>query len=90
MIISHKLQTINFQADMTSLLCEIDKKLTRMARKKLDSQRFGAKACVDMEDHKLLARYRDIVYDKASNDCCLKNFLVDDIISRVKQLLNRN
>jgi hypothetical protein len=75
---------------MNELLCEIDTKLAKLARKKLDSLRFGAKVHVSMEDHKLLARYRDIVYDKANNDCCLKDFLVDDIISRVKQLLNRN
>ena len=90
MIISHKLQTINFSDDMNNLLCEVDKKLSRMGKQKLDSLKFGAKIHVNREDHKLLVRYRDIVLDKANNDCCLKEFLVDDIISRVKQLLNRN
>ena len=90
MIISHKLQTINFADDMQELLCDIDVKLSKIARKKLDSQKFGFKYSANYEDYKLLAKYRNIVYNKTQNDCCLKEFLVDDIISRVKQLLNRN
>ena len=90
MIISHKLQTLDFAVDMQELLCDIDVKLSKIARKKLDSQRFGFKYFPSLSDYHLLAKYRDIVYDKANNDCCLKNYLVDDIISRVKQLLNRN
>lgn len=90
MIISYKLQTLNFSDDINSLLCKIDTKLASISEKKLIATRFGAKTCINYEDYKLLTRYRKILSDKANNHCCLRDFLIDDIISRIKQLLNRN
>ena len=90
MIISQKTQTLSYSEDIDDLLCEIDVKLSRLARKKLDGQRFGFKTCINTDDFKLLGKYRSIVENKANNYCCYQDFLIDDIISRVKQLLNRN
>lgn len=90
MITTYKAQVLSFSEDINNLLCQIDVKLTQIARKKLNSERFGAKVHINNEDYDLLYRYREILYKKASNNYCLRNFLIDDIISRIKQLLNRN
>jgi hypothetical protein len=90
MITTYKTQALNFSEDVNELLCKIDVKLTALARKKLDSDRFGAKVHVNIEDHELLYKYREILYSKAKGNACFRNFLIDDIISRIKQLLNRN
>lgn len=90
MITSYKTQNINLCEDVNKLLCQIDVKLGSEAQGKLDGDKYGAKVCVNMQDFKILSRYRQILYQKASNDCCLRGYLIDDIISRIKQLLNRN
>jgi hypothetical protein len=91
MIITSKTQTISFSDDVNELLCQIDVKMTKMARIKLNADRFGAKEHINTEDYNLLYKYREILEEKALNlNCCLKDFLIDDIISRIKQLLNRN
>jgi hypothetical protein len=91
MIITSKTQTISFSDDVNELLCQIDVKMVKMARTKLNADRFGAKVCINGEDYNLLYKYREILYEKAMNKTnCLKDFLIDDIISRIKQLLNRN
>lgn len=90
MIITQKTQNLDFSSDMNELLCQIDVKLTKLARKKLNSQRFGSKLTLNTEDYHLLYKYREILYQKACGSKCLEEFIVDDIISRIKQLLNRN
>jgi hypothetical protein len=90
MIISHKTQSLDFSEDINKLICQIDVKLASESQGKLDGDRFGAKVCVNYEDFDILSKYRKILLDKAQNHCCLKGYLVDDIISRIKQLLNRN
>jgi len=90
MIISTKTQSVNFQQDINDLLCEIDTWLANQSKRRLDSDRFGAKIKINLEDYKLVSRYRDILLDSAQNDCCVNGYLIDDIISRIKQLLNRN
>lgn len=89
-MITFKTQSLSFSDDVNELLCQIDVKLYTLARKKLNSERFGSKLTLNTEDYNLLYKYREILYDKAMNNSCLKDFLVDDIISRIKQLLNRN
>ena len=90
MLISHKTQDINYSQDINDLLCEIDTWLANKSKQKLDSERFGAKIHFNIQDSKLISKYRNILLNKGKNDCCLRNILVDDIISRIKQLLNRN
>lgn len=90
LILSYKTQDINLTNDINDLLCQIDVKLMNTAKSKLDSDRFGAKICINKEDYNLLVKYRKYLYNKATGDCCLKDYLIDNIISRIKQLLNRN
>ncbi len=90
MIISYKLQDLSFSDDINNLLCQIDVKLSKISENKLISMRFGSKVCINYEDYKLLTKYKSILISKAKHDPCLSEFLVDDIISRIKQLLNRN
>lgn len=90
MIVSSKTQDIDFSQDVNDLLCEIDTWLASKAKRKYDSDRYGERIHINYEDYKLLSKYRDILSDKAYNDCCLEGYLIDDIISRIKQLLNRN
>lgn len=87
---SPKLQTLNFGEDINNLLCQIDGRLASEAKGKLDSLRYGAKICVDYEKFHSLSIYKKILIKKASNSCCLSAYLIDDIISRIKQLLNKN
>lgn len=91
MIITSKTQTINLSDDVNALLCQIDVKMVKIARMKLNSERFGEKVCINNGDYDLLYRYREILHEKALNqNRCLSEFLIDDIISRIKQILNRN
>ena len=90
MIISYKTQSLNYSQDINNLLCQIDVWLARKSKDKLDSNRFGARICINYQDYKLISKYRKILMDKAGEHCCLKGFLIDDIISRIKQLLNKN
>jgi hypothetical protein len=89
-MISFKTQKISFSDDINELLCQIDVKLAKISENKLKAERYGAKLCVNMEDYKSLSKYRSILVFKANNHRCLSEFLVDDIIVRIKQLLNRN
>lgn len=88
MVLSHKIQNLNLQDTIVDLLCEMDVYLSIQAKKKLDNDRFGASACVDIDNCKMVNRYKQILIDKANNNRCLVLFSVDDIISRIKELLN--
>lgn len=91
MTVNSKTQTLNFSEDVNEILCQIDVQLVKMAKDKLMADRFGAKICMNTEDFFLINKYREILLKKALNrNNCLKDFLIDDIISRIKQLLNRN
>ena len=89
MITSFKIQTLSFEDDIQNLLCEIDKKLSSNAKRKLDSLRFGTDDHLNMTHNKMLSRYRDIVVAKASGSKCFCDFSVDEIISNIKYLLNK-
>lgn len=87
MIISYKLNTLDFSTDIGKLICEIDQKLITFSKKKLDSLRYGAKINIDWNNYKTLVRYKDILHKKASRDECLRYYLIDDLISNVRQYL---
>lgn len=90
MVTLNKTQDLNYSEDINKLICQIDKWLSQKGKIKLDGDKYGQKVCVDVEDFKLVSKYRKILLDKALNHCCLKGILIDDIITRIKQLLNRN
>jgi len=90
MITLNKTQDLNYSNDINNLICQVDKWLSRKAKIKLDGDKYGQKVCVDMSDFKLVSKYRRILLNKAQNHCCLKDILIDDIVTRIKQLLNRN
>lgn len=90
MITSQKTQNLDFSEDINDLICQIDVKISEMSKKELDSKRFGFSYNVDKDRYFILFNYRKILLDKANNNCCLKNYLIDDIISIIKQYLTSN
>lgn len=88
MITNQKTQPLCFSEDINDLLCQIDVKIAEMSKQKLDSKRFGF--CYDLDENRffILVNYRKLLKDKADNKCCLKNYLIDDIINIVKQYLS--
>jgi hypothetical protein len=87
MIISHKSQTLDLKEDIAKLLCQIDKRLSKDAKTKLDALRFGADDCVDEDIFFILSNYRKILLMKACNKSCISQYSLDDIISNIKQYL---
>jgi len=91
LLISNKTQDLALIPDTYDLICQIDTFLSQEAKLKLDSDRFGTRGCkVNMKDSQLLVKYKQILLDKVQNSYCLRDFQLDDIIHRIKQLLNRN
>lgn len=90
MTIKFKTQNLNYTEDIKDLLCQIDTWIAKQSKRKLDSGRFGTKICVSYDDYSLVNKYRGILIKKVGNHPCLNSFLIDDIITRIKQLLNRN
>lgn len=90
MILTYKANTLDFTTDMNELLCSIDRKIAQMAKLQLDSKRYGATICLNWDDFFRLNKYRELLELKAFNTCCLKDFFLDDLLSRIKQILNRN
>jgi len=87
MLISYKIQTLNFTEDINELLCRIDRKISTISKTKLDSLRYGVQNCHKSQDYSILVKYRQILTAKAVGDFCLKDYLIDDIISNIKQYL---
>lgn len=88
MIVSNKTQTLCFSEDIDKLLCQIDVKISEISKQKLDSERYGFSCKSEEGVFFILTNYRKILEDKAKNKCCLKNYLVDDIINIIKQYLS--
>lgn len=88
MIISHKTQNLELCKDISDLLCQIDVKLAKVSELRYISDRFGTKVCIDYDVFHILDKYRQILLDKANNSECLKKYLIDDIISNIKQYLS--
>lgn len=87
MITNQKTQNLNYSEDINNLLCELDVKISKISEEKLNSQRFGYTCKIDENVFFILSFYRDILKQKAQNSCCLKNYLIDDIINIIKQYL---
>ena len=87
MLISYKIQTLNFTEDINGLLCELDKRISTTSKTKLDSLRYGVQNCHKSLDYSILVKYRQILISKVSGESCLKNYLYDDIVSNIKQYL---
>jgi hypothetical protein len=90
MQISYEIQTMDLNKDIDNLLHEIDVFIADQAKLRLYNDRFGANSCINTEDFTLLCKYKNILYYKAKGSRCFRDFNLDDIISRIKQLLNRN
>jgi len=90
MIPSQKTQTLDFAEDINNLLCQIDVKISEISKQELDSKRYGFCYKTDTVRYFILANYRKILLEKANNNCCLKSYLIDDIINVVKQYLTSN
>lgn len=88
MTLSNQTQTLSFSEDINKLLSEINDKIAGIARQKWDAARFGAKDLTDKQTYFILVRYRDLLLMKANNSCCLSDYLIDDIISNIKQYLS--
>lgn len=88
MILSYKTQNIDFSEDINDLLCIIDLKLSKLSEQKLNSERYGEDCKIDYNKFFILSTYRKILDNKGKNSCCLKNFLIDDIIDAIKQYLS--
>jgi hypothetical protein len=90
MILAYKANTLDFNDDMNELLCNIDKKISQISMLQLNSKRYGASVCINWNDFFRLNKYRELLELKAKNNICVKDFFLDDILSRIKQILNRN
>lgn len=88
MIASQKTQTLDFNKDINDLLCQIDVKISEVSKKELDSKRYGSCYKANKISYFILSNYRKILLNKANNNCCLKEYLIDDIINIIKQYLS--
>lgn len=88
MIISQKTQSLCFDKDVNDLLCQIDVKLSKIAETKYNGAKYGEKVCIDEESFFVLSNYRKILIDKANNSKCLCNYLIDDIMSNIRQYIS--
>lgn len=86
-MISFKTQNIDFSFDINELLCEIEVRLSSMAKDKMNSERFGTRCKIDVDRFFILSTYRKILQDKANKTCCLRQYSLDDIINHIKQYL---
>lgn len=88
--LNSKIQNLNTADTVNKLLCQVDTWLSDQALSRLNGDRFGAKVCLNLDDYELVTKYREILYDKGLGSPCLRDYLLEDIISRIKQLINRN
>jgi len=86
MIITYKAQSLSFSEDINSLLCQLDKKISDIAKDKLNASRYGARLCEHLE-YFILVKYKEILMLKAWGHKCLCDYMIDDIINIVKQYL---
>lgn len=87
-MISYKTRDLSLYKDVAELLCQVDRRLATLAKTKLDSLRYGS-SCNRIDENKffILANYKKILLAKSQNSSCLKQYLIDDIISNIKQYL---
>ena len=89
-MISFNLQTLDFTKDINDLIYQIDKKIYTLVKQQVVAIKFGSCTKMNVDDFKRLVRYKEILIQKSNNYTCLSSFSIDNIISRIKQLLNRN
>lgn len=83
----NKTQTLSLVKDVNELLCKINDRLAKITKDKLNNERYGASKKINTNNFFILAQYKKILQDKAQNSCCLREYLIDDIISNIKQYL---
>lgn len=88
MKLSSKIQTLNYSEDINDVLSQISNKLSLLASNKLQASKYGSRDITDMESFFILSRYQDILLRAANKSSCFCGYLVDDIISIVKQYLS--
>lgn len=86
-MISYKTQTLSFSEDINKLLCEIDTKLAKVAKEKLDSERYGFTFKKSVNNFFILSNYKKLLLEKAFNNKCLCKYSIDDFINIIKQYL---
>ena len=84
---SVKTQKIDLVQDMSELLCELDTRISKTSKKKLDAVRYGLKCQGDFIELISLSRYRRILVEKLNGNRCFCDYLLDDIISNIRQYL---
>lgn len=89
MIISFRAVEADFNNDIQEIFCNIDRKISILTKRKLDSIRYDIKICVDNTIVKDLSRYKLILFDKIKSNKCLEDYSLEDIINRIKKLLNK-
>lgn len=78
----------NYSENMECLIKNIDTQLSSMAKTKLDSSRYDIKSCVNSQLFNIILRYRRILDDKIHNEKYLSEYCMEDIVSRIKQLIS--
>lgn len=89
-MLTFKTRDLNLCNDVNELLCQIDTRLAKIAKNKLDSIRYDVKASCknDSALFFILIKYKVILKDKLDNTSCLAAYDIDDIISNIKQYLS--
>lgn len=87
MVTFQKTQTLNFSEDINNLLWDIDSKISKIAKEKLDSQKFGFSPKSNKDEVFILTSYRRILNTRHSNSSCLTGINIDDIVNVIKQYL---
>jgi len=89
--ITNKTQKINLNTDIRNLLCDIDIKISKVAKRKLDNTRYGVqeKNPRIFDNIQKLIRYKYILLQKMNTSHYIE-FNIEDIIARIKNLININ
>lgn len=89
-MLTFKTRDLNLLNDVNELICQIDTRLTKIAKNKLDSIRYDVKvSCANSSAlFFILVKYKKILKDKLDNSSCLISYDIDDIISNIKQYLS--
>ena len=92
MRISYKTVNTCLNEEVNEIYCKIDHKISSLSKKKLDSVRYSVKpSCtINYSVIKALSFYKKILSEKMENSSCLHSFKIEDIITKIKQILNTN
>lgn len=87
MIINFKTQDVSLAEDLNDLLCQLNKRISSLAKVKLNSERFGSNEKIDEDKYFILVKYKEILILKANGSACLKDYSLDSIMSIIRQYL---